>query len=100
MREYCALASKYGDVPNPKLGKSRQITVILNPAANKRKAKELYEKYCAPLLNLAGLAVIVVQTEYAGHAKEIIESLDPKTDAIVIAGGDGTVSEVYKFDIR
>ncbi|KAL0267064.1 UNVERIFIED_CONTAM: hypothetical protein PYX00_009432 [Menopon gallinae] len=100
MREYCTLASKYGDVPNPKLRRPRQITVILNPAANKRKAKELFEKYCAPLLNLAGLAVIVVQTEYAGHAKEIIDSLDPKTEAIVVAGGDGTVSEIITGLLR
>lgn len=94
MREYCQLASKYGDISNPASKPFRHITVVLNPAANKRNSKVLFEKYCAPLLYLAGLAVTVVYTEYAGQAKDIADSLDPKTDALVIAGGDGTLSEV------
>lgn len=94
MREYCLLASKYGDVVTPALKPFRNITVVLNPAANKRNSKLMFEKYCAPLLHLAGLAVTIVYTEFAGQAKEIADTLDPKTDALVIAGGDGTISEV------
>lgn len=95
MREYCLLASKYGEViHHPSSKPLRHITVVLNPAADKRKAKNLFEKYCAPLLHLAGLAVTVVTTEYAGQARDILYSLNSETDAIVVAGGDGTLSEV------
>lgn len=94
MRRYCEVASKYGDEPHPLTKPLRRITVILNPAAKKRKSKDLYEKYCAPLLHLSGVVVTVVQTEFAGQAKDLPETLDPMTDAIVIAGGDGTISEV------
>ncbi|KAK9507455.1 hypothetical protein O3M35_007307 [Rhynocoris fuscipes] len=92
MRAYCEQAVVSGDTPFIQ-GKMRRITVILNPAANKRKAKKQFEKYCAPLLYLSGAFVSVIETEREGHAKEIIEKIDPATDAIVIAGGDGTLSE-------
>ena len=34
-----------------------RVTVILNPVASGGKGRKLYEKYCAPLLNLAGMKV-------------------------------------------
>lgn len=36
----------------------------------------------------------VIQTEFEGQARGLVESLDGVVDAIVVAGGDGTVSEV------
>ena len=33
------------------------VTVILNPVASGGKGRKLYEKYCAPLLHLAGMKV-------------------------------------------
>ena len=36
---------------------------------------------------------VVFQTEYEGQAKQYMEVLDD-TDAVVVAGGDGTLSEV------
>jgi diacylglycerol kinase family enzyme len=35
-----------------------------------------------------------LETEKEGHAKYIIDKVDPNTDAIIVAGGDGTFSEV------
>ncbi|XP_073989808.1 acylglycerol kinase-like protein Mulk isoform X2 [Rhodnius prolixus] len=92
MRAYCEEAVKYGDTPAI-IGQPRKITVVLNPAANKRKAKKLFEKYCAPILYLSGAYVSIVETEREGHAREIIDKIDPNTSAVVIAGGDGTLSE-------
>ena len=34
-----------------------RVTVILNPVASGGKGRKYYEKYCAPLLNLAGMKV-------------------------------------------
>jgi diacylglycerol kinase family enzyme len=43
---------------------------------------------------LAGINVNIIQTEFEGQARGLVESLDGIVDAIVVAGGDGTVSEV------
>jgi diacylglycerol kinase family enzyme len=41
--------------------------------------------------------VNIIQTEFEGQARELVESLDEIVDTIVVAGGDGTVSEVTTF---
>jgi NAD kinase len=38
--------------------------------------------------------VNVIQTDSEGQAQRLVESLDEVVDAIVVTGGDGTVSEV------
>ncbi|XP_014250212.1 acylglycerol kinase, mitochondrial isoform X1 [Cimex lectularius] len=93
MRAYCESALKYGDAPVGKEHKVRRITVILNPAANKKRAKKQFESYCAPLLYLSGVYVSILETEKEGHARNLVDKIDPRTDALVIAGGDGTLSE-------
>lgn len=92
MRACCEEAAKYGEENLPASRNPRSITVVLNPAANKRKAKTEYEKYCDPLFHLAGISVNLVQTNYEGHAKELMENL-PENECVVIAGGDGTLCE-------
>ncbi|CAD0200060.1 unnamed protein product [Chrysodeixis includens] len=99
MRAACKEASKYGDYMLPIDQNPTLVTVILNPVANKRKAKQDYEKYCEPLLHLAGLQVSVIQTASEGNAKEIVETLRG-TEAIVVAGGDGTLSETITGLLR
>lgn len=59
-----------------------------------RNAKTDFEKYCAPLLHLAGYCVTVLTTEREGGARSLVENLIGETDALIVAGGDGTLSEV------
>lgn len=92
MRALCLRAKAYGDEPLPSGAKPRHVTVILNPTSKDGKGKILYEKYAAPLFHLAGIRVSFFQTEYEGQAKSLMEVLD-NTDAVVIAGGDGTLHE-------
>lgn len=99
MRAACKEAAKYGDDIIPMERNPTLVTVILNPVANKRKAKQDYEKYCEPLLHLAGLQVDVIQTASEGNAKEIVEALKG-TEAIIVAGGDGTLSETVTGLLR
>ncbi|KAL4710606.1 hypothetical protein ACJJTC_003242 [Scirpophaga incertulas] len=99
MHAACKEASKYGDALIPMERNPTLVTVILNPVANKRKAKKEFEKYCEPLLHLAGLQVDVVHTTSEGSAKEIVESLRG-TEAIIVAGGDGTLSETVTGLLR
>lgn len=99
MRAFCEKAAEYGEVTIPVTSEPRNITVILNPNANKRKATDDFEKYCAPILHLAGIVVNVIKSESEGHARTLISNLD-NTDAIVVAGGDGTLSEVVTGLLR
>lgn len=105
MRTACKEAAQYGDSLIPMERNPTVVTVILNPVANKRAAKKDFEAYCEPLLHLAGLQVDIVQTASEGNAKEIVETLKG-TEAIIVAGGDGTLSEtvtgifIYKMLIN
>lgn len=69
-----------------------RVTVILNPVASGGKGRKYYEKYCAPLLNLAGMKVSIIRTESEGQAKDIMEIM-ADADAVLLAGGDGTIME-------
>merc|ERR1711923_524050 len=75
------------------------VTVILNPVASGGKGRKLYEKYCAPLLNLAGMKVSVMRTESEGQAKDIMEIMSD-ADAVLVAGGDGTLMEAVTGLLR
>ena len=68
------------------------MTVVLNPAACSGKGRVRFENYCAPLLHLAGIKVSVIRTEGEGQAKDIMEVVKD-CDAVLIAGGDGTLME-------
>lgn len=57
------------------------------------KSKAVFDKYCAPLLHLAGIKVAVVRTEHEGQARDLMGLME-KTSAVVVAGGDGTLAEV------
>lgn len=51
-------------------------------------------------MNLGGFTVDIVRTDSEGHAKRYIEQLEKLPDALLIAGGDGTVSEVVTGLLR
>jgi len=44
---------------------------------------------------LAGYSVTVLTTEREGGARSLVENLIGETDALIVAGGDGTLSEVF-----
>jgi len=93
MRAYCEESKKFGDVTMPVSVKPRHLTVILNPASKTSKGPALFDKYASPLLHLAGIRVSIIKTEHEGQAKDLMGVMD-NTDAVLIAGGDGTVLEV------
>ncbi|XP_076174287.1 acylglycerol kinase-like protein Mulk [Ptiloglossa arizonensis] len=100
MRQYCESASRYGDNPCLTSTKNRHVTIILNPNAKKGKAKKLFTNYSEPLLHLAGIAVTIIQTKSENEARKIIMNLETPTDAIIVAGGDGTLSDVLTGLVR
>ncbi|XP_017098794.2 acylglycerol kinase, mitochondrial [Drosophila bipectinata] len=72
----------------------KKVLVVMNPVANKKKSEKFFKNYCEPILHLAGYSVEVLRTNQIGHAKSYIEEMATLPDAIVVAGGDGTSSEV------
>ena len=90
---------RYGQDKLDSFHQPRHITVILNPVACNKKGKLKYEKYAAPLFHLAGLRVSLIQTEREGQAKDLMEIMD-NTDAVVIAGGNGTMHEAVTGLLR
>ncbi|CAB4054116.1 AGK [Lepeophtheirus salmonis] len=96
MKVRCQEASLMGQITKES---PTRITVILNPAADSGKARSKYEDYCAPLLHLAGVKVSVIRTEGMGQAKEIMKIMSD-ADAVLIAGGDGTLMETITGLLR
>ncbi|XP_002002875.4 acylglycerol kinase, mitochondrial [Drosophila mojavensis] len=78
----------------------KNVLVIMNPIAKKKKAENLFKKYCEPLLHLAGFSVEILRTNHIGHAKTYVEEMSALPDVIVVAGGDGTKSEVVTGLLR
>lgn len=52
-----------------------------------------FEKFCEPILNLAGFYIEIISTDYEGHARKYVEDIPKLPNAILVAGGDGTLSE-------
>lgn len=100
MRDYCTEACKYGDQPYPVAVPLKKIIILINPSANQRSAKKKFEEFCEPIFHLAGLAVEIVKTDSEGHARRYIEELEKLPEAILIAGGDGTLSEAVTGLLR
>jgi len=93
-REFCFKAAKFGSESVSPLIKPRRLFVIINPAAGKGKCIKSFKKNAAPLFYLAGIDVTYVQSCYEGHAKVVMNYIDPTLNGIVIVGGDGIFSEV------
>lgn len=89
----CQKAASYGDqkLRNP-LAPVRHITVILNPAAGKRKSKALYSKWVEPLLHLAGIKVSLIETHSLRQVYDLMKVMS-NCDGVAIVGGDDTVHE-------
>ena len=67
------------------------------PHLNATRSK--FENYCEPLLHLAGLTVSTVRTEGPSSAKDILAAME-KSDAVLVAGGDGTLMETVTGFLR
>lgn len=95
MRKVAAEAVTYGQQILPDGQKNRRVVVILNPNAKKKSSQKLFDTYCGPILYLAGIQVDIIKTESEGFARSYIETeLTELPDALVVAGGDGTLLEV------
>lgn len=99
MRSYCEEASKIGDEFLKPTSSPTHVTVILNPAARKRKCKKDYQNYVEPILNCAGFKVSLVTTETEGQERDLMNIMH-NTDSVVIAGGSGSIHDAITGMLR
>lgn len=74
---------------NPNSGKKTKKKI--KNIADFKKIESIFKKY--------NYEVRFIETEYAGHAKEIIKTLD-KADLVVSLGGDGTFNEIVSGNMK
>lgn len=76
----------------------QRLVVFINPYGGYQKAGKVWEDVSAPLFHHAQVDCKVITTEYAGHAKKILESLSLQdfagVNGIVGLGGDGFLGEL------
>lgn len=68
--------------------------LTVNPHGGAKKGPKLLKKI-KPVFDKANVELTVIETMFAGHAKELVEQLDfTGYDGLVSIGGDGTLHEV------
>jgi len=72
----------------------KKYYLIVNPAGGTKKGLKILEKV-RPIFDKSGVHVDIIQTEYAGHANELANTLDLSGyNGLCAIGGDGTLFEM------
>ncbi|XP_062611044.1 sphingosine kinase 2-like isoform X2 [Saccostrea cucullata] len=83
------------DLVNCEAPLQRKILVLINPFSGPGKARQIFENGVSSMLEEADISFKMVITEYAGHATEMMRSLDLSAwYGVVIVSGDGLIYEV------
>ena len=73
----------------------RKAVLVYNPVSGNKKGKRIAEKVVGPMMREAGVELVMLPTERAGHAIELAATCDlTGVDALLAMGGDGTLSDV------
>ena len=72
---------------------TKRIVAIVNPISGRRDVITEVE-HIGSLIEEAGGCFEIQITKRTGHATQITSALNSDTHALLVAGGDGTVSEV------
>ncbi|XP_071528378.1 ceramide kinase [Panulirus ornatus] len=74
----------------------RRLLVVINPVGGRKRAHLTYTRKVAPLFRRAAITTTVIQTEYQGHGRDLVESSGRlnDVDGVVAVGGDGLVNEL------
>ena len=76
---------------------SKPYLVLINPASGTKIATKIFKNVLRPSLEKDAIPYEMLQTEYAGHAKEIVQKkyMVNQYSGIVIISGDGLLHEVF-----
>ncbi len=71
----------------------KRVVVIVNPKSGGQRGLKILAQI-KPLLEQGGATVKVIETQYAGHARDLAQKEDlSEVDVLAPIGGDGTVHE-------
>ena len=71
----------------------RKILLVVNPTGGVRNGIEIL-KNIKPIFESGGVELEIIETKYAGHAKDIAKAMDiSKFESLCLVGGDGTIHE-------
>ena len=73
---------------------SARHLLVMNPAAGRRHARDPRTVLAA--FQRRGLDADLAVTERPGHARDLVRTLGPRFEVIVVVGGDGTLYEVIQ----
>ncbi|XP_037952228.1 ceramide kinase-like [Teleopsis dalmanni] len=73
----------------------QRLLVFINPFGGRKQGLQMYERYCKPVFELAGVDASCIISQRANQIRDILMSHDLGLfDAVCCVGGDGTVAEV------
>jgi sphingosine kinase len=72
----------------------RKFLVFVNPHGGPGKARSIYAKKVAPVLQAAECGLEVIYTTHRNHAFEVVKEISLDYDAIIVLSGDGLIHEV------
>ena len=73
----------------------RRFMVFVNPVSGQGRSVSIWKYQVEPMLLQAGIEVKLVVTQYANHAKDTMEDIDPSSfECILALGGDGMLFEI------
>ncbi|XP_054738569.1 ceramide kinase [Anastrepha obliqua] len=95
VRQWHTLLNKMLANTAPTRLRVRRLLVFINPYGGRKTGVDVYERYCKPIFQLAGIDASCILTQRSNQIRDILLSDDlTPFDAICCVGGDGTVAEV------
>lgn len=77
----------------------KKCTIIMNPESGKKKKIHTYQNFY-DILRKYGYETEIILTKSKGDASNIIQALDDDIDLVISAGGDGTLNEIVKGNMK
>ena len=77
----------------------QKCVIIMNPQSGKKKKIKNYRDFY-DILRKHGYETEIIFTKKAGDATSIIQSLDDDIDLVINGGGDGTLNEIVKGNLK
>ena len=100
LRQYCLRVQNHSAQTVSTDHHIKEIVVFLNPSSCGGKASKTFKKFAVPMLSCSGVNFVIVPTSYEGHVGALLKYLPARTEAVVVAGGDGMLQDTVTAVLR
>ena len=100
LREYCLKIQNHNTQSVSTDTQIKEVVVFLNPSSCDGKASKTFKKFALPMLSCSGVNFVIVPTSYEGHVSSLLKYLPARTEAVVVAGGDGMLQDTVTALLR